>query len=457
MRFRWLAVPVSTLSLAACGGATSAEPRQTDESPQFVNVVLDFCSSQISVALQNQGAAWTRVPLDNGKALLQTTRRVGLALSVQDGSRVSTSVLFGTSDELQSVFGSCDRSGGETRTLQGSVAGLSTDQGADITMSSSSAWVTLPSTTFSLTGLPTRPVDLVAFREGRSFSDDHAPNRLIVRRDVALPTGATMPVLDFSALEAVEPATNTLTTTSKAGERDDLLVYFTTANGTRRLLQLSSIPGGIHTVFGVPASLTRAGDLHELFAARAETDGSFRAVVLFRRNPGDRVAAFGPMLSTPAITTVTTTPSLRMRARLASQTDYGAFVQVIYHQCQFGDCTNITQRSFSILMTSGYLAGTPATWDLEMPDLSNISGFPTAARLENGVATSWDIQAANTLLLEGTVTDGTDLYLAERDFAPSGSTSQVRSQSDTPFESLGMTRVSPLGWRKSVIRQVLPR
>lgn len=456
MRSRWSVVGASALWLAACDNPTSAKPEQ------LVDFVLDFCPQTTAtfVASQNDGGVWTRVTLDaNGDAIVPTTPRLGLAISGRDRSRVYTSVLFGTREELQSLIGTCPK-GVDNRTLHGSVAGLSTEHVADIAMSRSSKGVTLPATTFSLTGLPTEPVDLIAHRENRRLSYDFVPNRLIMRRDVSLATGATMPVLDFSASEAVIPATNTLTTSSSASERDDLIVYFTTANGTHHWLQFSTIPGGIHSVVSVPPSMTRPGDLHELWAFRTENDGSNRSVILFQRNPGDQAVAFGSRLSMPTITTVSTTPSLRTSARLPSQTDYGAYAHVSYRQCLEGDCPNVTNRRFSILVTSGYVNGTPKTWDLEMPDFSSISGFPTDALLSNGVKTYWDVQAANALHLAfyaETATDGTSLKIAERSAMLSGSTSQLRSRNGRSPDSLGMTWVLPREWRRSVVRQGQPK
>jgi hypothetical protein len=67
-------------------------------------------------------------------------------------------------------------------------------------------------------------------------------------------------------------------------------------------------------------------------------------------------------------------------------------------------------------MTSGYAGATPATWDLQTPDLSALAGYPSGASLTSGT-TSWVVLGADATpnaFLGGAGTDGSSVHFAFR-------------------------------------------
>jgi hypothetical protein len=216
---------------------------------------------------------------------------------------------------------------------------------------------------------------------------------VIVRRGLNFTNGATIPVLAFTAAEAVAPASNTVSITGLvASESNFLDVYFQTPTLFGAILRGHSLYGaafftsGTQAIYGVPSTLTQSGDLHSLDIYAEASDGSsYRGHKQFYRNPSDKTAALGASLSTPVVGSIATTPSVRLRATLSAQADYNSFVNVFYIQ---GNST----RTASVTATAGYF-GTVTNWVVDMPDLSGVTGFSSSFGLQSNQVTTWIMEA----------------------------------------------------------------
>ena len=100
-------------------------------------------------------------------------------------------------------------------------------------------------------------------------------------------------------------------------------------------------------------------------------DGLVGAALYFRA-PADRALALGPEVLAPTFSTVATTPTLRLRARLAEQQEYDHEASITYQQ----DST----RQVTVSMTAAYaaLSGAGASYDLVIPELTGVAGFSAA-------------------------------------------------------------------------------
>lgn len=390
MRAPWkhLLAPALAASLTQCDFLTGPKAQEV------VDMFIGFCSNDApptAVAYKNEGGPWTGVTLDvNGNATIKVTNKLGLAIVEDFGSDFSTEVIYGTVAELGSlVSGSCDVVRSGTKTLNGSVNTLSSGQFADISMAGTSTFVFAGgSSSFQLVGLPDDALDLVGVR-----SLNGVPDKVIVRRGLDLLNNATIPVLDFAATEAVAPASNTLTITGAGSDELFVDVIFLTAAGTQHFFFPPAI-GQSTAIFGVPASLTLSTDIHTTSVFAAALSGTTaRGLIFFNRDLANRTAVLGATVNTPSVSTVSTSP-LRMRAELQSQADYNAVALIAFSQFSNG-----VQRDASVVVTSGYAGSTPA-WDLEMPDLNSLSGFPDGANMVNGVATEWAVVATDATLTE---------------------------------------------------------
>jgi hypothetical protein len=256
-------------------------------------------------------------------------------------------------------------------------------------MADQTTTVSPPPSTFSLSFLPSGFLDLIANRDAFTVSST-VPDRVIVRRNINLTTGGTIPALDFASAEALAPATNSLTISGLiAQETASLDVRFSTANAhDHDLYYVPSFSTTPQAIYSFPAALTQAGDFHTLdvYSQDPNTNG-YRGVMQFYRNAGDKVAALGPAMSIPSFVALSASPVVRERMTLAVQPQYASFANA-YHVQQNGSTT----RTVSVTGTSGYF-GPITTWTLDIPDLSGLSGFPIASGLQPNIGYASEGQA----------------------------------------------------------------
>ena len=399
---------LAALAASACDNSTSPKPGDNSKS----DVSLDFCtgSAPAWLAVQNEGENWTQVAGNSsGTFSFQATSKLSIAFVSTHAGDHSTEILNVTRAELEGISGKACKEGSGTKSLTGTVAGLTGQQVVRISMADVIAGASVGNTNFTLSGLPDGAHDLVATR--RATSATQPPDRIIVRRGVNLQSGATIPALDFATTEALPLPTATVTLANRGTDFVDLETSFLSADGAEhQLMHFTSTNASAFTYVSVPVSLRGPTDLHRVttFASGA---AATREVSQFYREPSDRTLTFGPGLSDPTMSIASSTPYVRPRLTVPSQAEYPAAMEAF-----FGQLSGSSFRTLRIFTTAAFLGGRPATWTLEMPDLSAAGyqstwAFPNTA-LINANARGFDGNVA--IILGGDPTDGQTIRSAIR-------------------------------------------
>jgi hypothetical protein len=151
---------------------------------------------------------------------------------------------------------------------------------------------------------------------------------------------------------------------------------------------------------GLPDSLLLPGDLHAASIVASPTNGtSYRFAILLHHSIVSDAVTFGPVLTQPAVTTIGTTPYLRLHAQLASQAEYNAAAHADFSQ---------NGNSVGITTTAGYSGTTPSDWALDIPDLTS-AGYDPVWGLKTGLKLDWEVLAVGGSalpLLGATPVDG---------------------------------------------------
>jgi hypothetical protein len=382
-------------SVIACGDSISPGP----DSADYLDLALDFCDATgqfpVFFAYLNEGEGWTRVNGDANRTFaFRASDKVGLALIFTDGAGAfSTEVIFAKNEEIEPLSGGACTEAVGTKTVNGSVAGVAAGDFSYVSMGLTGELVEPPPSTFSLVDLANVPLDLVAHAASDQITGE-IPDAVIIRRAQNPTNNATLPALDFNSNEAAIPSANTATISGLTSGEDNLIdLYFSTATTFDHPFFLSSFfTASTQTIYHVPSTLTQSGDLHMLDVyARTVDNLEVRGETQWYRNAGNRSVSLGSPLASPTVTEVDDSP-VRLRASLAVQPEYNSFALALYTQ------TGTTTRDVSVLGTAGFF-DSPSSWTLDIPDLTGVSGFPTASGLQNGMQTPYSVVAYGGSLL----------------------------------------------------------
>jgi hypothetical protein len=360
-------------------------------------IVFRFCSTTPSwFAVQDgQSGTWTRVTGSNNTYSFDLTNNLGgVAYATVSGTAVNTNVYYGTKAEL-TMRGVNDCPSATTKNITGSVAGISgLDQGAIAFGNRSTIVVPAAGLTWALNAVPDGAHDLVASKiayalSGTSISGSLA--KVAIRRALNPASGAALPVIDFGT-EGAAPASATATITNLASDQPLISVIYLTANGTTGLLY--SDFGGSGTsrpIMGVPASLAIAGDLHIVTAtalapgALTNPDPIVSSTLRSATNIIGAIAntsfALGPALSAPTVTTVATTPYVRLKSVLPRQAEYNQQFYTNFSQ------SGTNARNVTIEATVAWVGA--GSFDATVPDFSGVAGWDNNWGMKAGVSTVW--------------------------------------------------------------------
>jgi len=387
-------------ALAGCADDTTAPAPPESVA---VDVTVAYCTGLEPswVAFQDGDGAWTRVlPTVNGPNTIFHrafhTNRGGIATLVPmlDGALTQLSILFGLPGELASVGDvnprDCPTSAPED--LSGRVAGLETNESALVSTGLfGRSLVRAPNERFSLPGLSSGPHDLLATRIATT-AGVAAITGMILRRNVDLPDGDTIPTLDFASAEAFAPAPATV---SIVGLGAGGAISGTRLRTSNSETAPSIVPGQTaaptRPYFSLPEGRLLPGDLQVLLVLADEPGGAIRSLELYFRAPADRVVALGAPVATPVLSAVATAPALGVRARFVPQDDYDRSTSILFQQ-------DATSALVGVTMTAGYAAIGGAGYDLIVPDLTAAQGFDLAWALRPGQRLSWSATRAGGTL-----------------------------------------------------------
>jgi hypothetical protein len=373
-----IALPVQ-VPVAAGGGSIA-----------FNYASCDPTQIPIWFAVQNGAGAWTKVTPSNNTFTFTLGPTGAYAVVTRSGADTVTSVTYATATEIASIAaaspcGSDPATG--TKQIHGLMLNASTANqtvsptiiigGAQYTKTSDSA------TAFALIGVPSGSRDLIA----ASIHSAANVSRMIIRRSTNYANNQNIPTLDLNGTESFTPPLSALTPLNLGGDPISLEASLITATGASVPYYSTTFLGvGGNTAFAaLPDSLLRSGDYHDILISAAPTTGNdYRAVELLIHSANittPTTVSFGPRVAGTAVTTIATTPCLRLRGQAASQGTYTAGAALLSEQ---------GNRAVSVRMTAGYAGAAPATWNIDIPDLTT-AGYDPAWALKSGQATAWEV------------------------------------------------------------------
>lgn len=398
--------PLGTSTVTITGQANGHDTRTTTLQLTVVRplipIALDFCASDAPLwfAFQNEGEPWTQVVPDaNATVFFRATETVGIAftrgrrssLGAAQDARI-TSVLYVTTDELRPLNGATCRNEFGSKVINGSFSGLVGGDNGVVSLHLVPFQVSSFSPTFRATGKPDEgALDLIASRLVAG-----EPASFIVRRGLVLANEEVVPALDFASSEAVPADVPPYTVSGLRGSNDQMTMDFwtgATRGGLPSYQRLSFRFGAALTTTGtyraVPASLLAPGDRHEL-TIRTGSNADVSGVTSVFQNAGPLNLAIGPSLNMPTFEQVPGSSPPRFRVAFASQSEYGATARLIA----------FSSNVFTVEATTAYHGSTPATWELEMPDFTAVSGWNTGWTFTPGEnvildASAWSMAAVD--------------------------------------------------------------
>ena len=409
--------------LAACHDYAPASTAPEDGDPPTALDVAYCTGIEPSwVAFQDGDGAWTRAePAVAGRLTtfhhaFTANRGAVATLTLFDRGITSLSIQYGAPAELgfvgDTLARNCDFSA--PHKLLGRVAGLDTSEVAFVSagLLSRAAAHALSGGDFELRDLPAGPQDVLATRMAHA-GDETTITGMILRRDLDLPDGATLPELDFGSAEAFQPAVSQATLAGLGTDAALLITGFRTAHSVHELeLASGATTSAIRSYRAIPASRLEPGDLHVLTATTLASAGVTRATTLYFRAPADRTLAFGALPDAPSFGIASSTPTLRPRALFLPQADYDRFTGITYQQGQ--------NTIVSVGMTPAYAARSGGAWVLTVPELTQVPGFDPAWTLHAGAPLLW-----TSARIGGTLPLGANAVPREGDTRRTGSSSGV--------------------------------
>ena len=356
-------------------------------------VAWKFCDATdvpIWMAVKDGNGAWTRVNSDaNNTFSFDMTQSTGGVTYVRNNSAGGFDVLtfYNTRAELMDLAAAECINDPATKNLTGSVAGLSGIQ--DATISVGGATAVRAGNNFTVSNVPDRSLDVLAVRSTTDLGTlSTIPIDAILRRNQSYAANSAIPLLDFGSAEAFGLASAQYNLANTLGETVMIVNSFVTQNGSVGALSFGALlPSSTtaRTVYGIPSARTQAGDFHQLLATAYPDVNSTRIAVQYNRDIDARTITFGPALTPPTVTSVATSPYVRLRASGNWMTEYPTAIGAAYSQ---------GTRSWTISASRGF-TGNGSSYQLEIPDLSGAGGFMNTWALGNGSQAMWTVNATD--------------------------------------------------------------
>ncbi|HTJ22969.1 MAG TPA: hypothetical protein VL383_11275, partial [Gemmatimonadaceae bacterium] len=387
-----------TLTAAAAGvpsQTTTLHVQVTAAPGGSGNVAISFATcdpSEVPVwfAVQSGTGAWTRVtPGANNTFTFAAGASGGVAWVTPSETGHVTNVIYGSRADITSLALGNPCAGVHastgTKGLTGTAVHIATPSATVVLGGASTDFAAQPGATlnYALDHVPAGPRDLIGAATVVNTGGVKGVPRLILRRNVSY-TG-TIPQLDFGGPEAFIPPMRPIFVNGLNGDQSAVDAAFITVNGsTASYLSGPGGPAGGVAYPSVPDSLLQPGDLHAVTVfAGTGTTTSFRLAVIFRHSAVPDTVTFGPALNQPTVTSLGTSPYLRLRAQVASQSEYNGGANAQFTQ---------NANAVDVTVTAGYAGGVPATWTVDIPDLTS-AGYDPAWGTKSGSPVDWQVVA----------------------------------------------------------------
>jgi hypothetical protein len=313
-------------------------------------------------------------------ATLHRTANYRATAAAQLVDTYETTVYFLSRTEMLAV--GQEQCGGlvSTKTNLVAVSGVPAGQTATMSLGGVTRTFVGGTTTSPVTfaGVPNRSVDLVATR----VSPVDGFDRGVILRDLNPPAGSTVaPAVNFDAASAFRPATATATINGSFGHSVALNSFFFTANGEAGLFAVDASPS-ISTSrlwAGVPATHVVSSDVHGLFVL-ATPPGSpaneFRTLLHYTGAVSNQTLQMATVMN--PVTVVPVSAGLyRFTAQLPTGLQQG--LDVFFS-------STAGSNTLRLVATQNYLRnmGQFPSFDITTPDLTTVTGYPTASKLTSG-------------------------------------------------------------------------
>ena len=140
--------------------------------------------------------------------------------------------------------------------------------------------------------------------------------------------------------------------------------------------------GTIRPYFVIPEGQLLPGDLQVLNASgHGATPNSVQSASRFFRAVQDYTVGLGADVVPPTLTTIATSPTLRLRAYFVNQAEYSRETSVSFQE----DSTRVV----SVSMTQDYALQIGGVYDLVIPELTGAAGFQPAWALSPTTSLRW--------------------------------------------------------------------
>jgi hypothetical protein len=231
----------------------------------------------------------------------------------------------------------------------------------------------------TFTDVPAGPIDFVVTR---MTSEGTPPDKAFLLRNLNLQDGGVVPgTFDFNAAAMLVPATANASISGGAGDDLEIFTELLTVNGASLFwfdLSPSTVPNRVWAGIGSAAMVS--GDFHGVVVfgtPRGNTTGDFRVAGKYVGPVADLTLALGPAIVGPttSLAIAGTYPRFRFQGNTSAEYNKGVVIDVYS-----------SGNVFSLGATGAYWAasGTPLAYDITLPDVSGLVGFPVAARLTAG-------------------------------------------------------------------------
>jgi hypothetical protein len=376
-----------TIRVAATGAATGAQSFSVTATgdgtiaatPLSVGVtvvtqsVIRFCAADapLWVAMQDgdSTAAWTRLPTTgpNTYTVAFSGARGAIARVDTVSGGTQTSVVYLSASELPTYGARANNlttCGTSTVAVQFSGVSFTGANSARVSIGPvNRSFVALP---FTLRNVVDGPVDFVATRYPNVFAG--TVDRVVLRRGITLTDGQTLPLVDFTAAEAIAPDSGVITITgASASAGSTLSTMFTGDQGVAgaEIARRDTVGVLTQRTYALPVAQLGATALQALQFQEFGT-GLTRTTRRYFRALSTQTISLGAALSGATVERAATAPYARPRLRLTSQTDYARSIDA-----RFASSTHAVVLS----ATSGYFGTLPSLWSLTLPDFSAVAGW----------------------------------------------------------------------------------
>jgi hypothetical protein len=221
-----------------------------------------------------------------------------------------------------------------------------------------------------------------------------------------------MVTVNFNGPNAVNPVTAPLTIANLGADQAAVAYTYRTANRTAVAYAFDNASTALtRTIAGFPQF---PGSFHVLQVSAApnlQTYDRLRTAGVVFGAVAARTVTLGPDLGAVNVTTLSTSPTLRLQAFIPTSQPY--------HQAWSLSGTQgsgAQARTTVVQMTAGWVASVPPIVTIDMPDFTTAGGYLPDWGLRDGVATSWSTvgQSSSGLAPQGQPAEGATLLSAGR-------------------------------------------